>query len=301
MFGDSTHLIHGDILKNVDKIPTNADLLLAGAPCQSWSMAGERKGFEDDRGSLLLKTVEIVRDKNPRFFIWENVEGLLSHDDGRSMDHVLSQVQDAGYHTQFSLLNFSEYGVSQRRKRVIIWGKRHDEVLDLSSLMPRKSHKRALTLGTLLRNHVNAIKVSPCHVIYDGGKLYREFAQILLPGENLAKLSPSTIATRFTAKGLPTPVKRPGGFRPVYRLSPYEVAPTMVFNAGSNVPWHPWENRCISVAEAALVQGFPIEFEFKGSLREQYKQIANAVPPIISILLADAFVSALSAQNAVKE
>ena len=288
---DSNHLVEGDINKCANNIPMRADLLLAGAPCQSWSMAGNRKGFDDPRGQLLFKTIEILSEKQPRFFILENVVGLINHNKGRSFKIVLEKIGAAGYEIFYSTFDFSEYGVDQRRKRVLIWGKRTEEPVLLHSLIPAKSSTSPGQLGTLLRQHKHLLVSHPNHNIVMGSKLYKSFGPILRQGENVVKLEKDEINKRLTAKGHEPTMSVPGGFRPVYRLCPFEIAPTMVFNAGTNVPWHPWDDRCISVREAAIIQGFPVDFEFKGTTTEQYKQVANAVPPRISVLLAEKFVS----------
>jgi len=290
-FQDSAYVVCGDINKLVDKIPSNPDIMIGGAPCQSWSMMGNREGANDKRGQLIFKTIEIFGLKQPRFFLLENVKGLLSHDKGRSFSSLISAIQDVGYEVHYHLFNMSEYGVPQRRERVIIWGKRKGELLDLATLVPPKPFTKAQKLSDLL----NGVQ-GPNSNVTTGNKSREQFGKILRPGENLAHISDIELARRFANKHIQNPPGRIKGFRPLYRLAPNEVAPTMVFNNGTNVPWHPWLDRQLSVREAATVQGFPLTFEFKGNLQEQYKQVANAVPPTFSAQLAEMFLNQLKGE-----
>lgn len=287
LFGhDCSYLIEGDINKFFDRIPDNPDVLIGGAPCQSWSMMGNRKGAEDVRGQLLYKQVDVLRTKKPRLFIWENVKGLLSHDEGRSFELLLSMIERAGYRFHFHLFNMSEYGVPQRRERVLIFGTPAEEKIDLLKCIPSKASARAQLLSDLLNSLDPDIASASNHNVEFGIKPKDLFGSILRPGENLRDLADSEIALRFARKGIVDIPSRINGHRPVYRLAPNEVAPTMVFNNGTNVPWHPWKDRPLSVREAAAIQTFPATFEFKGKLQEQYKQVANAVPPAFSMQLA---------------
>lgn len=98
------------------------DLLCAGFPCQSFSIAGKRRGFEDARGTLFFEIARILKAKQPAFFILENVPGLLSHDEGRTFTTILSTLSELGYDVQWQVLNSKYFGVPQSRKRVYIIG-----------------------------------------------------------------------------------------------------------------------------------------------------------------------------------
>ena len=289
IFGHNcSYLKEGDINGLFDSIPEGADILVGGAPCQSWSMMGNRKGADDDRGKLLYKQVEVLADKRPRMFVWENVKGLLSHNNGDSFKLLLKLIEEAGYEAQHRIFNMSEYEVPQRRERVLIFGKLVGEDIDLSGCIPAKAPRRALHLQELLMTADHKLLSHTNHNRGPQGKAREVYGAILRPGENLAFLTDEDIAVRFAARGITSPPARLRGHRPIYRLRPNETPPTMVFNGGANVPWHPWEDRSLSVREAAIIQTFPFAFEFKGGLKEQYKQVANAVPPLFSSLLAQA-------------
>lgn len=98
------------------------DLLCAGFPCQSFSIAGKRLGFEDTRGTMFFEIARIIRDKRPRYFLLENVKGLLSHDEGKTFQTILGVLSDLGYEYQWQVLNSKDFGVPQNRERVFIVG-----------------------------------------------------------------------------------------------------------------------------------------------------------------------------------
>jgi DNA (cytosine-5)-methyltransferase 1 len=118
-----SHTNYGDITK----IQTNAlpdfDILIGGFPCQAFSNAGKRQGFADPRGSMFFELVRILRAKRPRYFIFENVKGLLSHDNGQTFKTVITTLAKLGYRLEWQVLNSSHFGVPQSRERVFIIGR----------------------------------------------------------------------------------------------------------------------------------------------------------------------------------
>jgi DNA (cytosine-5)-methyltransferase 1 len=118
----SKHKNYGDITKiNPEKLP-DFDLLVGGFPCQAFSIAGKRKGFEDTRGTLFFDIARILRSKKPRFFLLENVKGLLSHDNGFTFKTIIATLTELGYDIQWQVLNSKNFGVPQNRERVFIVG-----------------------------------------------------------------------------------------------------------------------------------------------------------------------------------
>jgi len=116
--------------RSITEVPTSDipdhELLVGGVPCQSWSIAGKRGGFEDERGNMWFQYARILRAKQPRYFVAENVKGLLSHDGGKSMERICEELCDCGYAIDFEVLNSKDFGVPQNRQRVIIIGIRLD-------------------------------------------------------------------------------------------------------------------------------------------------------------------------------
>lgn len=126
----------------IENVPTNTipdhDILVGGFPCQSFSIAGKRRGFDDTRGTMFFEIARILRDKRPRYFILENVKGLLSHDSGKTFQTILKVLSDLGYECQWQVLNSKNFGVPQNRERVFIVGhlrgERRPEVFPIRSL-----------------------------------------------------------------------------------------------------------------------------------------------------------------------
>lgn len=108
-----------------EEIPDH-ELLVGGFPCPSFSIAGKRKGLEDVRGQLVFEVIRILRGKKPKMFLLENVKGLLSHDQGRTMEIICEELCDSGYAIDFEVLNSKNFGVPQNRERVFIVGVRLD-------------------------------------------------------------------------------------------------------------------------------------------------------------------------------
>jgi len=122
------HKNYGDITKIVAEELPNFNVLIGGVPCQSWSLAGHRKGFEDARGTMWYEAFRIIDKKKPKYILLENVKGLLSHDGGKSFEQILEVICELGYVVDFTVLNSKNFGVPQNRERVFILGIREDIV-----------------------------------------------------------------------------------------------------------------------------------------------------------------------------
>ena len=117
------HKNYGDITKiNAEELP-DFDLIVGGFPCQSFSIAGKRRGFEDTRGTMFFELARILKAKQPRLFVFENVKGLLSHDNGQTFRTIIATLDELGYDTQWQVLNSKNHGVPQNRERVFIVGR----------------------------------------------------------------------------------------------------------------------------------------------------------------------------------
>ena len=116
--GDITAVDAGDI--------PDHDLLCGGVPCQAWSIAGKRGGFEDSRGTMWFECFRIIKAKKPKYIILENVKGLLSHDKGNSFEYICENICELGYAIDFEVLNSKNFGVPQNRERIFLVGIRID-------------------------------------------------------------------------------------------------------------------------------------------------------------------------------
>ncbi len=136
----------GDITK-IRELPQH-DLLTAGVPCQSWSIAGKNLGFDDDRGQLWNDTIFLLNQSKPKAFIFENVKGLADPRNEKELSYILHRIKEAGYYANYYVINSHDYGVAQNRIRVYIIGFRDKRYFDQFSL-PKQSERR-MTLADIL-------------------------------------------------------------------------------------------------------------------------------------------------------
>ena len=131
------HIVYGDITKIPSKdIPDDFDILLGGFPCQGFSVANTKRSMKDERNFLYKELLRLIKDKQPKFFIGENVKGLLSIQQGKLIKMIIKDFQSLGYNVDYRLLKSSDYGVPQNRERVVIIGNR----LGLKNTFPIKTH-----------------------------------------------------------------------------------------------------------------------------------------------------------------
>src|SRR5699024_8502905 len=126
LYGDEQ--LHGDITKICEKDVPEHDLLVGGFPCQSFSVAGNRGGFDDARGTLFFEVARIAKEKQPKALLLENVKGLVGHDKGKTLDTIIKTLNDIGYRVDFEVLNSKFFGVPQNRERIFIVAVREDLV-----------------------------------------------------------------------------------------------------------------------------------------------------------------------------
>lgn len=244
------------------------DLLSGGAPCQSFSYAGKRLGLEDTRGTMFYHYATFLHKLQPKMFLFENVKGLLTHDKGKTYETILNIFEDEGYTTVHQVLNAWDYGVAQKRERLITIGIRNDLVNKCVFNFPEK-HKYKPVLKDILKDVPKSICAQ-----YSAYK--KEVFSLVPPGgywrdidEEVAKEYMKTCW--FMAGG------RTGILR---RLSFDEPSLTVLTTPQMKQTdrCHPSEVRPFSVRENARIQSFPDDWEFVGGMGAQYKQIGNAVP-----------------------
>lgn len=271
------NVIEGDItkisqvgIKNYLKDSDDIDLLSGGYPCQSFSYAGNRLGIEDVRGTLFYDFAEILKELKPKMFFAENVKGLVTHDNGRTLQVMLAIFKDVGYEVDYQVLNSLHYGVAQKRQRVVIIGTRKDikEKIGESYSYP-KPHDKHLVLKDVLQN----VPESGCATYNDKKK---EVLKYVSPGGCWRDL-PDDIAREY----MKTTYFMGGGRTGIARRLSWEEPGLTVLCSPAQKQTercHPDELRPFSIRENARIQSFPDEWKFEGSLSEQYKQIGNAVP-----------------------
>ncbi|MES2216652.1 MAG: DNA (cytosine-5-)-methyltransferase [Patescibacteria group bacterium] len=268
------HKNHGDITKLDPAIIPDFDLLCGGFPCQSFSIAGKRRGFSDTRGTLFFNIADILRAKKPRLFLLENVKGLLSHDNGRTFATIISTIDELGYDCQWQVLNSKDFGVPQNRERVFIAG--HIRGTPRPKVFPLEADSRSdIVLPTLTARYWGAqanggyigtkqTKIGTFRTHKDGNG-FREVKSGLCP----------TIPARARedGSGQPVIIQRPRGKN---KGGEHAIAPTMT---GKSYPDnnHVGGVRRLTPTECERLQGFPDSWTAGVSDTQRYKCLGNAV------------------------
>lgn len=247
------------------------DLLSGGAPCQSFSYAGNRLGLEDARGTLFYHYAKFLNKLQPKMFLFENVKGLRSHDKGRTYKTILDIFEQEGYTIttdQIQVMNAWDYGVPQKRERLITIGIRNDLVEKIRFEFPKPHDYKPVLRDILLDCPKSA------------GTSYSEYKQTIfemVPPGGYWRDIPEDIAKEYMKSCWEMEGGRTGILR---RLSLDEPSLTVLTSPSQKQTdrCHPLEARPFTVRENARCQTFPDEWEFCGSISQQYKQVGNAVP-----------------------
>lgn len=246
------------------------DLLSGGAPCQSFSYAGKRLGLQDVRGTMFYHYATFLEKLQPKMFLFENVRGLLTHDKGKTYQTILGIFEEQGYKTMHAVLNAWDYGVPQKRERLITVGIRNDLVNKCSFIFPKKHNYRPIMRDVKL--DVNPSK--------DECERYSEYKEkifaLVPPGGYWRDIDPE-IAKEYMKTCWYMGGGRTGILR---RIGLDEPSLTVLTSPGMKQTdrCHPIEVRPFSYRENARIQTFPDTWGFWGKLSEKYKQVGNAVP-----------------------
>lgn len=244
------------------------DLLSGGAPCQSFSYAGKRLGLEDVRGTMFYHYATFLRKLQPKMFLFENVRGLLTHDKGKTFNTILDIFKQEGYSVKYEVLNALDYGVAQKRERLIIIGIRKDLEDKIIFNFPVKYEKKLV-----LRDILFDVPKSECAKY---SKEKEKIFSLVPPGGYWKDINPE-IAKEYMKSCWYMGGGRTGILR---RLSLDEPSLTVLTTPQMKQTerCHPLEVRPFSIRENARIQSFPDEWEFVGTIASKYKQIGNAVP-----------------------
>lgn len=256
--------------------------IIGGPPCQSWSEAGKQKGMNDERGQLFLDYIRLLKDKQPLFFLAENVSGMLHTKHKRAIDNIITAFKEAGYNVSYKLLNAKYYNVPQDRKRVIFVGYRFDLKKQfnfdcLTHTLPVPTLKQAIgnlqnsALTAIQKNKINLVCSVPNHEYIQGG-----FSSIYM-SRNRVRLWDEPSFT-IQAGGRHAPI------HPQANRMIHIDKDKWIFDPNS---LHPY--RRLSVRECARIQTFPDNFIFYyKELSSAYKMIGNAVPVNLAYAVAQA-------------
>lgn len=269
------NVLEGDI-KSFDftKYKDEVDIVTGGFPCQSFSYAGKRLGLDDARGTLFYEFARVVKEVNPPICLGENVKGLLSHDKGKTIQGMISILDEIGYNVvPVKVLKAIYYNVPQKRERVILVGIRKD--IDVKYNYPKQHTK--------IYNLIDALKkgdLYDCDVPKSEGSKYPEHKKAVLdlvPPKGYWRNLPLDIQKKYMGKSFYLGGGKTGIAR---RIAWDEPSLTLTCSPAQKQTerCHPEETRPFTVREYARIQTFPDDWKFIGSVSQQYKQIGNAVP-----------------------
>ncbi len=244
------------------------DLLSGGAPCQAFSYAGKRLGLEDARGTLFYHYAVFLEKLQPKMFLFENVRGLLTHQGGKTYQIMLDIFEKAGYDIQKKVLNAWDYGVAQKRERLITVGIRKDLKGKIIFKFP-KPYENKLVLKDVLQNVPESVGVPY-------GENKKKLFELVPPGGYWRDIDPELAKTYMKSCW-----EMEGGRTGILRRLSFDEPSLTILTSPSQKQTercHPAEPRPFTVRENARCQSFPDEWEFCGSVMSQYKQVGNAVP-----------------------
>lgn len=246
------------------------DLLSGGAPCQSFSYAGKRLGLNDIRGTMFYYYADFLNQLQPKMFLFENVRGLLTHDHGKTYKTILDIFEQQGYKTYHEILNAWDYGVPQKRERLITIGIRNDLIEKCKFVFPEKHAYKPIMRDVKLDEN-------PSKDDCERYSVYKEKIFALVPPGGYWRDIPADIAKEYMKSCWNMGGGRTGILR---RIGLDEPSLTVLTSPGMKQTdrCHPIEVRPFSYRENARIQTFPDSWKFFGKLNEKYKQVGNAVP-----------------------
>ena len=257
-----------DLLKEFKLKEGELDLLSGGYPCQAFSYAGKKLGFDDVRGTMFYYYAEFIKQLKPKMFLAENVKGLTTHDGGKTIQTMIDVFEELGYQVEWKVLNAWDYDVAEKRQRVVIIGIRND-LSDKVKFEYPKPHEYKPVLRDVLKNVPDSV----------GAKYPEKKRKVfdLVPPGGYWKDLPDDVAREYMKSCYFMGGGRTGIAR---RLSWDEPSLTLTCSPMMKQTdrCHPDESRPFTTREYARIQSFPDEWQFAGKMNEIYKQIGNAVP-----------------------
>ena len=277
--------------RDIRKIPLNeipeCDGIIGGPPCQSWSEAGACKGINDDRGKLFYEFIKILKDKKPKFFVAENVSGMLAEKHKDAVQNFIKMFKEAGYDVNLYLVNAADYGVPQDRKRVFYIGFRED--LNIKFEFPKPLSKKVNlreAIGDLQDTAIPALEKNKTNGVYckfpNNEYMTGGFSTIYMSRNRVRSWDEQS----FT-------IQAGGRHAPIH-----PQAPKMIFvekNKREFVKGKESLYRRLTVRECARIQTFPDSFKFYYTdVADGYKMVGNAVPVRLANVVANAIKDSLA-------
>ena len=278
---------------------SKGDLVVGGPPCQAFSTAGSRKSFEDVRGNIFIKYLEVATGLRAKYIVIENVRGLLSaayspsYSDkahkGSALKFIINYLEEKGYGVSFNLYNSANYGVPQIRERIVIIASLSGTKLRYLNPTHAENGEYGLLPWLTLKDAIHDIPQEKNKICASFPEKRLKYYRLLKSGENWRNL-PEKLQKEALGKSYYLGGGKTGFLR---RLSWDKPSPTLV--TSPTMPAtdlaHPTENRPLSVAEYARIQQFPDNWFFAGNLTDKYRQIGNAVPCGLGSAIADLLIN----------
>ena len=258
------HIVCEDITKVSTSTIPDCDIVIGGFPCQGFSVANTKRNEQDERNVLYKQLIRVIADKKPKFFLAENVKGILSLGKGKVFQMILNDFESLGYKVKYRVLNAADYGVPQTRMRVIIIGVRND--IDFDYQYPAATHNP------------------------DGSEGKKKWVSVTdalapIPDPDSDNDLPNHDYSKYKLEF--------NGYIGHRKLDPDQPAPTVTARGdnrgGVVILPHPNATRRMSCRETATIQSFPLDYEFVGNRSSVYRQIGNAVPVMLGYAVANQF------------
>lgn len=271
-----------DDVKKISFKGVKADVVEGGFPCQAFSYAGKKQGFEDTRGTLFFEFARCIKEIRPKVAIGENVRGLLKHDNGRTLQIMVSALNEIGYNVAYRVLRSQYHDVPQKRERLVILATRKD--LKIPIVYPKE------------KDYIVSVREALQDVPDSVGQEYsvakKKIMKLVPPGGYWRDL-PDHLQKTYMGASYFMGGGKTGMAR---RLAWDEPSLTLTCNPAQKQTerCHPEETRPLTVREYARIQVFPDHWKFTGSVSSQYKQIGNAVPVNLGYHIGRCVVAMLS-------
>ncbi len=301
--GDIRNISANSLLEQANMKIGEPFVICGGPPCQPFSTAGKRLGINDPRGSLFKEFIRMIDEIRPRFFIMENVKGLMSSilkdekgniTNTKVLDVILEEVQKLNYKTVYGVLDAVNYGVPQFRERFVMIGSRDNENIFLPAPTHFRIHQNSTYRWVTLDNAIKDIENlgGECATFSDNRLQYLK----MIPEGGNWKNIPSEVLPEAMGGAYSSGGGKVGFYR---RLSYSQPSPTLVTSPvqKATMMCHPTQNRPLSVAEYARIQQFPDEWKFVGTTIDKYRQIGNAVPVGLARAIGETLVAAANGEQ----
>lgn len=281
------------------------DLIVGGPPCQSYSTLGKRQ--MDERANLFMQYKRILTILNPKAFVFENVSGILSMDKGRLFERIKSEFESLGYQLKYKLLDAVDYGVPQHRERVILVGFKGENKFEYPQPTYGEGLKPYITLEEAIGD-LPSIKSGQTNNTFDSSfsndflnfvrKSDETMTEHSAPnnGEHLIKIM-EALKDGQSKDELPEDIRPKSGYGNTYAKLWWKKPSTTITRnfacPSSSRCIHPRDSRAMSIREGARLQSFPDDYKFYGSDSMKRLEIGNAVPPLLSKVIAEQMLKAL--------